>query len=141
MDGIIGASIKTIRDLFNKLVAINATGISRRNLLSMVLGAPPMPGDHLDDEGEDQQEEAAAIEDVGEILEDNEEQDSVLKSFTGFLNSMKTHVSKRLPSGDDDWLIVEEAVKGRPQDDSGNWEVLGTNLLQMFVEEDRVEAK
>jgi len=144
MDGIIGASIKTIMDLFNKLVAINATGISRRNLLAMVLSATSSVSA---DETVDGQEEAASIEDIGEILdkeeeeEDQDDTDSVSQSFTGFLSSVRSRVSKHLPGGDDDWERVEEAVKGRPREESGDWEVLGTNLLQMFVEADAVRAK
>ena len=69
MDGIIGASIKTTTDLFNKLVAINATGISRRSLLAMVLaGDGPSTEEDLNDE------EAPNIEDIGEIADDNEEE-------------------------------------------------------------------
>ena len=67
MDGIIGASIKTTTDLFNKLVAINATGISRRSLLAMVLaGDGPSTEEDLNDEvvaGK----EAPNIEDIGDI--------------------------------------------------------------------------
>ena len=158
MDGIIGASIKTILDLFNKLVAINATGISRRNLLAMVLSATPASDETVDGQ------ETANIEDIGEILDNEEEDhdDSVSQSFTGFLSSVRSHVSKHLPGGEDDWEKVEEAVKGyspifvqlflkkgifkilaigRPCDESRNWEVLGTNLLQMFAEEDTVVAR
>jgi len=137
MDGIIGASIKTIMDLFNKLVAINATGISRRNLLAMVLSATPASDEPVDGQ------EAARIEDIGEILDNEEEDhdDSVSQSFTGFLSSVRSHVSKHLPGGESDWEKVEEAVKGRPCDESRDWEVLGTNLLQMFVEDDAVVAR
>ena len=108
MDGIIGASIKTILDLFNKLVAINATGISRRNLLAMVLSATPASDETVD------RQEAASIEDIGEILDNEEEDhdDSVSQSFTGFLSSVRSHVSKHLPGGESDWEKVEEAVKG-----------------------------
>jgi len=136
MDGIIGASIKTIMDLFNKLVAINATGISRRNLLAMVLSATP--AEDLNSGGQ----EAASIEDIGEILDDNEEDhNSVSQSFTGFLSSVRTRVVKHLPGGEDDWALVEDAVKGRPLEESGDWEVLGANLVQMFIEGDAIVAK
>jgi len=142
MDGIIGASIKTIMDLFNKLVAINATGISRRNLLAMVLSATTSAsGETVDGQ------EAASIEDIGEILDKEEEEeedhddDSVSQSFTGFLSSVRSQVSKHLPGGEDDWERVDEAVKGRPRKESGDWEVLGTNLLQMSLEADAVTAK
>ena len=50
-------------------------------------------------------------------------------------------MSKHLPRGEDDWASVEDAVAGRPRGESGDWEVLGTNLLQMFVEEQTVVAK
>ena len=136
MDGIIGASIKTIMDLFNKLVAINATGISRRNLLAMVLSAASVEDPNSDGQ------EAGSVEDIGEIPEDNDGADeSVPQSFTGFLSSVRLRVSKHLPGGEDDWARVEDAVKGRPRDETGDWEVLGTNLLQMFVEEQTVFAK
>jgi len=142
MDGIIGASIKTIMDLFNKLVAINATGISRRNLLAMVLSATPPAGEDLNNDATIDEQEAESVEDVGEILNDNEEdQESVSQSFTGFLSSVRTRVSQHLPGGEDDWASVEDAVAGRPRGESGDWEVLGTNLLQMFVEEQTVVAK
>ena len=142
MDGIIGASIKTIMDLFNKLVAINATGISRRNLLAMVLSATPPAGEDLNNDATIDGQEAESVEDVGEILNDNEEdQESVSQSFTGFLSSVRTRVSQHLPGGEDDWASVEDAVAGRPRGESGDWEVLGTNLLQMFVEEQTVVAK
>ena len=138
MDGIIGASIKTIMDLFNKLVAINATGISRRNLLAMVLSASSATEADVNDD-----ETINGQEDIGEILDDNEEEDqgSVSQSFTGFLSSVRMRVSKHLPGGENDWERVEEAVRDRPREESADWEVLGTNLLKMFVEEEEIVAK
>ena len=136
MDGIIGASIKTTTDLFNKLVAINATGISRRSLLAMVLaGDGPSTEEDLNDE------EAPNIEDIGEIADVNEEEQSISQSFSGFLGSMRSRLSKRLPGGEGDWDLVEQAVRDRPCDETGDWDVLGNNLVQMFVEEDTVVAK
>merc|ERR1711990_761775 len=108
-------------DLFNKLVAINATGISRRNLLAMVLSASPAIGEDLNDD-----ETVDGQEDDGEISDDNEEEDhnSVSQSFTGFLSSVRMRVSKHLPGGENDWDKVEEAVRDRPREESGDWEVL-----------------
>ena len=141
MDGIIGASIKTTTDLFNKLVAINATGISRRSLLAMVLaGDGPFTEEDLDDEGV-AGTEAPNVEDIGEIADDNEEEQSISQSFSGFLGSIRSRLSKRLPGGEGDWELVEQAVRDRPCDGSGDWDVLGNNLVQMFVEEDTVVAK
>ena len=141
MDGIIGASIKTTTDLFNKLVAINATGISRRSLLAMVLaGDVPSTEEDLNDEvvaGN----EAPNIEDIGDIADDNEEEESISQSLSGFLGSMRSRLSKRLPGGEGDWELVEQAVRDRPCDRTRDWDVLGNNLVQMFVEEDTVVAK
>ena len=104
----------------------------------MVLSASPAIGEGFNDD-----ETVDGQEDVEEISDDNEEEDhnSISQSFTGFLSSVRLRVSKHLPGGEDDWARVEDAVKGRPRDETGDWEVLGTNLLQMFVEEQTVVAK
>ena len=85
--------------------------------------------------------EAPNIEDIGEIADDNDEEQSISQSFSGFLDSMRSRLSKRLPGGEGDWELVEQAVRDRPCDQTGDWDVLGNNLVQMFVEEDTVVAK
>ena len=86
-------------------------------------------------------DEAPNMEEIGEIADDNEEEQSISQSFSGFLDSMRSRLSKRLPGGEGDWELVEQAVRDRPCDQTGDWDVLGNNLVQMFVEEDTVVAK
>ena len=86
-------------------------------------------------------DEAPNMEEIGEIADDNEEEQSISQSFSGFLGSMRSRLSKRLPGRERDWELVEQAVRDRPQDGAGDWDVLGNNLVQMFVEEDTVVAK
>ena len=106
----------------------------------MLAGDGPSTEEDLNDEvvaGD----EAPNMEEIGEIADDNEEEQSISQSFSGFLGSMRSRLSKRLPGGEGDWELVEQAVKDRPQDGAGDWDVLGNNLVQMFVEEDTVVAK
>jgi hypothetical protein len=120
MDGVICASVGTISDLFNKIVAIDAADIEHSTMMAMVFGRKPRE----EAEEEDTSEEADA--------------DSGLGRFMGLFRRIKSKVSEQregLAVSEEAWARVGAAVEGRPRGEGPAWVVLGDRLLQLAVRE------
>eukprot|EP00092_Neocalanus_flemingeri_P007580 GFUD01008182.1.p1 GENE.GFUD01008182.1~~GFUD01008182.1.p1 ORF type:complete len:335 (+),score=91.96 GFUD01008182.1:249-1253(+) len=123
-DGITGASLKCINDIFLKTKAIHKLNLQRRTLFKMAFNK----SDHS---GNDAELAAEALEEL-EMSEEKEKE----KAPSGLFSKTKARVSNGVSSfvkgvTGDLWEQVEEAVENIPKTEHAELTQVGRNLIVM----------
>jgi len=132
-DGITGASLKCINDIFLKTKAIHKLNLQRRTLLKMAFNKNS-------DADDDEELVAEAFQEL-EMPEDKEKEKSVVSS--GLFSKTKAKVSSRM-SGlvkgvtVDVWDQVEDATENIPKTEHAELTQVGGNLIVMRKTKDEM---
>ena len=123
-DGIISASSKTVIDLFNKTVAIDAADLNQDVMVKMIM--EKVPGDDAD-EDEDHPEQSESI--------------SSWQDFKTIVSNSLDKVRENIQVDPEEWERVSEAVSTRVCDNHQNLSLLGHTVLQMRNVEGQVRIR
>eukprot|EP00090_Calanus_glacialis_P045696 TRINITY_DN8653_c0_g1_i4.p2 TRINITY_DN8653_c0_g1~~TRINITY_DN8653_c0_g1_i4.p2 ORF type:complete len:498 (+),score=146.51 TRINITY_DN8653_c0_g1_i4:120-1613(+) len=128
-DGVISASIKTINDLFNKAVAIDAADIDQQVMVNMLLEK------NKKDEAENSNEDIVDPQDKTRDEETVENpRPSNIWSLGNFLTTVSrsyNHYRETIEVDPAEWEKVREALETRKVDHSQHMTLLGKTVLQM----------
>jgi len=116
-DGVISASIKTINDLFNKTVAIDAADIDLQVMMEMCLEKIKNDEEDLEEQQEVENPRPSNIWSLSNLMT------TVSRSYN--------HYRETIDVNPDEWARVREALAGRKVDQSQNLSLLGKTVLQM----------
>jgi len=119
-DGVISASIKTINDLFNKAVAIDAADIDQQVMVNMLLEKTKKENCI---EGAEEEKETAENPRPSNIFSLDNLMTTVSRSYNHYRETVEVDPAE--------WETVREALENRKVDHSEHMTLLGKNVLQM----------
>jgi len=125
-DGIISASIRTINDLFNKVVAIDAADIDQGVMINMCL--EKTKGNDAEYVNEEDTENVGEKEGT-----ENERPPNIwtLQNFITTVSRSYNHYRETIEVDPAEWEKVKHALETRKVDHSQNMALLGNKVLQM----------
>ena len=119
-DGVISASIKTINDLFNKAVAIDAADIDQQVMVNMLLEKTKKEN-YI--EGAEEEKETAENPRPSNIFSLDNLMTTVSRSYNHYRETVEVDPAE--------WETVRKALENRKVDHSEHMTLLGKNVLQM----------